>query len=33
MPGRTTQWSGRPTAQAQFSCVVLYLWVAAHRER
>jgi hypothetical protein len=32
-PGRTTQWSGRPTAQARFFCVALSLWVAAHRGR
>jgi hypothetical protein len=30
---RTTQWSGRPTAQALFLGVALYLWAAAHRER
>ena len=29
----TTQWSGRPTAQALFSYVASYLWAAAHRER
>jgi hypothetical protein len=29
----TTQWSGRPTAQARCSCVALCLWAAAHRER
>jgi hypothetical protein len=29
----TTQWSGRPTAQARFLGAALYLWAAAHRER
>jgi len=32
-PRLTTHWSGRPTAQARFSIVVLSLWAAAHRER
>jgi len=33
LPHLTTHWSGRPTAQAQFSFVALSLWAAAHRER
>jgi len=31
--GLTTQWSGRPTAQALCLFLALYLWAAAHRER
>jgi hypothetical protein len=29
----TTQWSGRPTAQAFWLLLAQYLWAAAHRER
>jgi hypothetical protein len=29
----TTQWSGRPTAQALCQSLAPYLWAAAHRER
>jgi hypothetical protein len=32
-PRLTTQWSGRPTAQALCRSLALYLWAAAHRER
>jgi hypothetical protein len=33
IPGRTTQGSGRPTAQAFGQRILLSLWAAAHRER
>ena len=32
-PHLTTQWSGRPTAQARCIGVALYLWAAAQRWR
>jgi hypothetical protein len=32
-PRLTTQWSGRPTAQALYSYAALFLWAAAHRQR
>ena len=32
-PHLTTQWSGRPTAQARLLGVASYLWAAAHRQR
>jgi hypothetical protein len=32
-PRLTTQWSGRPTAQARCSFLAPYRWAAAHRER
>ena len=32
-PHLTSQWSGRPTAQARCSCVAPSLWAAAHRGR
>jgi hypothetical protein len=33
IPRLTTQWSGRPTAQALWWCVTQCLWAAAHRGR
>jgi hypothetical protein len=33
LPHLTTQWSGRPTAQARYSCVAPCMWAAAHPGR